>query len=274
MIRVSFESPLDIIDNSYNDYDYCLCHLLEENKEYKDYFYNTKKNILLDNSIFELGTAFDIHKFYDIVLDLKPNEYIVPDVLDNGYETIKQFEEWNKITDNKKVGTKIGVVQGRTLEEFIYCYRYMSENADKIALSFNCEIYNHLVFVSDNGYNETGNNYNQKDLYTWYKARPYMIRLLQKLGIWNFNKPHHLLGCAFASEFFDNIELYNNSSIDTLDTSNPVVAGYSGLKYTNHGIDTKPKLKLYTIMDNKLTEQQKQLINYNTTLFKQKVQNV
>lgn len=272
MIKVSFESPLVIIDNNYNDYDYCLCHLLEENEEYKNYFYHTKKDILLDNSIFELGVAFDMNKFLSIVKDLKPKEYIVPDVLDDGYKTIEQFKKWNELTNNENLGVKIGVVQGKTLEEFIDCYNFMSKNADKIAISFNCEIYNHLVSAYNIDTNEKDSCYSAKDLYVWYRARPLMIQLLQHLNIWNYEKPHHLLGCAFAKEFFENKDFYKESNVETIDTSNPVMAGYEYLKYNDDGINIKPKLKLYTIMDKELTNEQKDLILYNTNLFKQKVQ--
>ena len=39
------------------------------------------REVLLDNSIFELGEAFDSDKFAKYVEELKPSYYIVPDVL-------------------------------------------------------------------------------------------------------------------------------------------------------------------------------------------------
>ncbi len=58
---VSHESPLELLEDSlkYNDYQYCLVHLMEEDEEYKDWFLNVNKrfgaDVLLDNSIFEQG---------------------------------------------------------------------------------------------------------------------------------------------------------------------------------------------------------------------------
>ena len=40
------------------------------------------REVLLDNSIFELGTAFDSEKFAKYVEELKPTYYVVPDVLE------------------------------------------------------------------------------------------------------------------------------------------------------------------------------------------------
>ena len=48
-------------------------------------------------------------------------------------------------------------------------------------------------------------------------------------GVWNGNKPHHLLGCGLAKEFND--PLYQKISIESIDTSNPVVAGIKHMMY-------------------------------------------
>ena len=40
MIKVSHETPLCLLDDSrlFNDYDYCLPHLLDQEQGYQDYF--------------------------------------------------------------------------------------------------------------------------------------------------------------------------------------------------------------------------------------------
>ena len=61
-IKVSHESPIALLPESikYNDYQYCLVHLMEEQEEYKEWFLEKFQakvphgEILLDNSIFEL----------------------------------------------------------------------------------------------------------------------------------------------------------------------------------------------------------------------------
>ena len=84
LIKVSHESPISILQTStlYNDFDYCLVHLTESHPAYYDYFKRARetygREVLLDNSIFELGHAFDSDKFEKAALDLKPNMFAVP----------------------------------------------------------------------------------------------------------------------------------------------------------------------------------------------------
>ena len=52
---------------------------------------------------------------------------------------------------------------------------------------------------------------------------------------------HHLLGCSLPQEFMS----YNNWSwIKTVDTSNPILVGAEGKRYTDSGITWKPENKL------------------------------
>src|SRR6056300_1455870 len=127
MIKVSHESPIALLEKSteYNDYQYCLVHLMEEQPQYEEWFMEKYKamhpegEILLDNSIFELGTAFDSEKYIDWVRKIKPNYYIVPDVLEDAQGTM---ESWERFT-SKYVGCpeslSIGAVQGKTWKEIV-----------------------------------------------------------------------------------------------------------------------------------------------------------
>ncbi len=63
MIKISHESPLSMLDISrtYNDYDYALVHLFEKHPSYYQFFEDSLRQgrtVLLDNSIFELGTFY------------------------------------------------------------------------------------------------------------------------------------------------------------------------------------------------------------------------
>jgi len=81
-MKVSHETPISLLEFSktYNDFDYCLVHLLDQYPAYSDFFkfaritYN--REVLLDNSIFELGRAFDSHEFWVKVREIKPNMFI------------------------------------------------------------------------------------------------------------------------------------------------------------------------------------------------------
>ncbi len=254
---VSHESPISMLDKSrdYNDYDYALVHLFESHPKYYDFFKQSllmDRDVLLDNSIFELGEAFDHKKFAKYVKELKPTYYIVPDVLENGYETIKHYIEFcSEYTDLP--GSKIGVVQGKTYDELVDCYRFMEQNADYIAISFD---YSYYVTT---GFGKT-------KLERWCSGRQRFIKHLKDDGVWNYHKPHHLLGCSLAREFKAYV---GDNSIRSVDTSNPIVAGIKELRYNSDlGLNDKPSIKLADLIDTKVNASQVEDIMYNVGKFK------
>lgn len=261
-LLVSHESPLQLLEESlnYNDYQYCLVHLMEENEQYREWFttVNTRfgQDVLLDNSIFELGESFDPEKYAHWVKELNPNYYIVPDVLEDSEGTMEQWRNWTDVfepVDN--TSHKIGVVQGKTWQELVECYRFMSERADYIAISF------------DYSYYLTTGAGIQK-LEKWCTGRQRFIQHLIDEGIWNWNKPHHLLGCSLAKEF----RYYVNNNITNIrscDTSNPIVAALRGLKYNGDlGLRSKPSTMLCDLINADVDEDITELAIYNTVMFK------
>jgi hypothetical protein len=256
---VSHETPIAYLSasRSYNDYDYCLVHLCDEYPEYLEFFKESLsggREVLLDNSIFELGKAFDWNRFADRVEEIKPTFYVVPDVLQDAEDTMASFTSFTS-TYRDLPGLKIGVVQGKTMNEIIKCYKFMVEHADYIAISFDCSLYEIL-----------GNGVNK--LEQWMTGRYHLIRHLIGLGVWNFDKPHHLLGCSLAREF----KLYRGiDGIRSLDTSNPVTAALAGEKYLiNIGLlNTKPSVKLADQIDVLYDYDTEQLIMSNCREFKQ-----
>ena len=122
-MKIAHEAPLSIFDQvqELTDYDYALVHLFEENDDYYNKFVEARdkgREIILDNSIFELGTAWDSDRFAYWVEKLKPDWYIVPDVLDNKDATIDSFDAFvEKYPDLP--GKRIAVAQGTTYEELL-----------------------------------------------------------------------------------------------------------------------------------------------------------
>jgi len=264
LMKVSHESPISILDSTfnYNDFDYALVHLFETHPKYYQYFKNARtiynREVLLDNSIFELGHAFDGSKFLAAVIDLKPNMFIVPDVLEESRLTRDSFSTWKtNISQIKSEFTTkaIGAIQGKNWQELIECYKYMSDNADMIAISFDFSYYE-----------ITGEGTEKLD--KWCSGRQRFITQLIDSGIWNWSKPHHLLGCSLAKEFryyVDN-NIYN---IVSCDTSNPIVAAIHNIRYdADYGLQNKPSTKLADLIDYEFTIEQLELVNYNTSMFK------
>lgn len=260
-IKIAHEAPISILEKmqSMTSYDYALVHLFETHPEYYDYFYKARhdkhRDVLLDNSIFELGTAFDSEKFAEWVVKLQPSYYILPDVLEDGDSTIGNFISFSSMFKDLP-SLKIGTVQGRTFSELVDCYRFMSEHADMIAISFDLSYYQ----VSS-----IGNNKLQRQCYGRYK----FICDLIAADVWNSNKPHHLLGCSLAKEFsMYKKNSYLFDSIYSVDTSNPVVAGIKGLLYNGEfGLETKPSQKLFELIEHDVSPEEMKRIEYNVKCF-------
>lgn len=254
---VSHEVPIKLLEKSqkFNDYDYCLLHLTYDNAYYKQYYINAVKKgrkVLLDNSLFELGDALTNDQLAQGVRELNPTWYVIPDCLNDCNTTIKRFSQFLREYSDLP-GIKIGVAQGKNLKDLIKCYKYMSKYADKIAIPFDSKAFEELYP-------------NENKLISWCIGRQVFISLLYNLGLWNKNKPHHLLGCSLAREFSN--EYYRKLNIETIDTSNPVVAGMKYIEYSDNGLDIKPSIKLCDLIDSEVSRHQEFLILNNVSKFK------
>ena len=258
-MNIAHECPLELLKKSreFNDYDYALVHLFETQPIYYNFFVESLKRgrkVLLDNSIFELGTAYNEEEFVKWIEKLKPTEYIIPDVLEDTDKTIANVINWtNKY--NTLPGIKIGVIQGRTKEETIKCYQEIEPLVDKIAISFDYSFHIKTSVLN--------------------KPTQYLlgrINLLDEIierGAINFDKPHHLLGCSLPQEFKHyalNKDKY--SFIESIDTSNPIVHGMLGIQYSEEGLTNKRSIKLVDLLEAELTEQQRIIIDINVKQFK------
>jgi len=75
---------------------------------------------------------------------------------------------------------------------------------------------------------------------------------------------HHLLGCSLPQEMM----AYSDFNwIKSVDTSNPIIIGASGVRYGDNGIDYKPKTKIEELFDLNL-EDKLEDITFNINKFK------
>ena len=262
-IKISHETPLKLMLKSrgYNDYDYALVHLFDTHPTYYEFFKESLRQgreVLLDNSIFELGTAFDSTKFYNYIVDLQPSYYVVPDVLEDCNGTISSFKRWlvgHNLKPIKHI-PKIGVIQGKTFEELVECYKFMSHYADYIAISFDYSYYQ----ISALGGTK---------LERMRNGRVKLIEDLVREGVWNYNKPHHLLGCSLPNEFKQYTEKWIDLNIRSIDTSNPVVAGLHNIRYIDGvGLVDKLSIKLCDLIDYLPTSVNEDNVMYNIHQFR------
>jgi len=251
MIKIAHESPKSIFSEvqQYTNYDYALVHLFEEDMEYLKLFEDAVekgREVILDNSIFELEEAFDAEKFVDWVKYLKPTWYIVPDALEDCKKTMSQMAEWNMRYKNVP-GKKIGVVQGKTYEQIKNCYIFMdTSDVDMIAISFDYSYYEESV--------PHPNKY-----VSWMLGRVKLLGDLLRDGTINVNKPHHLLGVGLPQE---GMYYRDYKWIYSMDTSNPVVHGIKGIEYKGVGLLSKESQKLFEMIN-----ESKDNINLNKVLY-------
>lgn len=233
MIQVSHETPRCLLEDSkqFNDYQYCLVHLIEEDEEYREHFLQCRDEgipIYLDNSLHEKGYAIGGDTLLKWINILKPECVFIPDVWEDRDASVVNARKWSKINLPKGV-EKVAVVQAQTLHEAATCYQtYKDLGYQKIAFSYGASYYNDVC------------PHPNKDL---GKAlgRMYVIASLFKIKIISQNDRIHLLGCAVPQEF-GWYKGYN--CIESIDTSNPVMASLEGERYNFWGLDKKPKANM------------------------------
>lgn len=262
MVKVSHEVPLCLLDLSeqLNDYEFCLPHLMDENPIYREHFLKAKRNgryIIMDNSLHELGEAYDTKRLLHWIKELEPNEFVVPDVWENKTQSIVQAKYWSQIELPEGV-EKMVVVQATTLHEAFLCVQtYKDLGYKKIAFSYGSSYYNDIC------------KHPNKDL---GKAlgRLFVISTLYSQGALTKYDRVHLLGTAVPQEFgwYKGIDC-----IESLDTSNPVMSALNGVAYTEAGLTEKPKANLNNDFKMSIDEIDVSLVLSNVKRFK-KINNI
>ena len=258
-IKIAHEVPLCLLEESrkFNDYDYALVHLFKQYPEYLQFFKDSVemgREVLLDNSIFELKTAFDDVEFANWVEELRPTRYIIPDVLDDCEKTIQGIDRWRNHFEYLP-GRTIGVVQGKTYEELTKCYLHIVENCDEVALCFP-HSHHQSKGLTKQAFHERMLN------------RTLLIDNWITDGIIQETKRHHLLGCLLPQEF----KKYGGLDfLYSLDTSNPIIHGYKGVRYDRGTLDDKIDMKMAENMEIQLSEKNKADIMHNVKQFRENI---
>ena len=143
---ISVSNSLELVErvDKQCDYSYALVHNLDTSEEYANYFKMLRsqdREIFLDTSIFELGESFDPEIYVEWIQELRPNVYIVPDVLEDANHTIQNWIDFTKKYEDLEIGMRMGVVQGKSWAELRFAYQFMVEQADYIGISFDMSYY-------------------------------------------------------------------------------------------------------------------------------------
>jgi hypothetical protein len=204
----------------------------------------------MDNSLHELGHAYDRSRLLYWINELKPNEFIIPDVWQETNASIVNAREWIQIQLPKEV-TKVAVVQANNYTDAAVCYQiYKDLGYKKIAFSYGAEYYlNHSNHPNKNIAKALG--------------RVEVVSRMFGVDLIKSTDRIHLLGCQVPQEF----SWYKDMPfIETIDTSNPIMATLDGMQYGHNGLTEKPKSNMndnfYT------TDLDYNLLDWNLRMFK------
>jgi hypothetical protein len=257
-MKVSHELPLGLMHYAYewNDYDYCLPHLIDHYDQYRIFFQKSrldKRFIIMDNGLFE-GVVHTTEDLLEKINLVRPNIFIVPDAWNDATTTLRNAKSW---MINYKKGLPEGVnlmavCQGKDMGELITTYQTL------VDLGYTHIAFNHSSIAYQNDYE--GLDHLKASMY----GRMEFIRRLVASGAIRKSYYHHLLGCSLPQEFMS----YKDwTFIKSVDTSNPILVGAEGERYSDSGLTWKPKEKLEYYFEKDLSGQ-KEDITFNVHKFR------
>jgi len=258
-MKISHELPLGLMHYGYewNDYDYCLPHLIDKYLQYRVYFQKASLDnrfIIMDNGLFE-GVEHTTEDLIEKINQFIPDVFIVPDAWNDSAITLRNAKSWmiNHKQHLPEGVNLMAVCQGESLGELISTYQTLLDLG-----------YTHIAFNhSSCAYFEMypGLDLLKSQMY----GRMEFIRKLVETNTISKNTYHHLLGCSLPQEYM----CYKDwPFIKSGDTSNPILVGAEGVRYGDGGIDWKPKEKLEFYLEQNL-EGKIEDIKFNVQKFKQ-----
>jgi hypothetical protein len=257
-IKISHEVPFCLLEKSleFNDYQYALAHLLESNEEYRNHFLKCKENgveIYLDNSLHELGYAMDADTLLKWINILEPSNFFVPDVWEDKDASVRNAKLWAQIELPEGV-MKVAVVQAKSLHEATLCTQaYKDFGYQKIAYSYGASYYTQLCPHPDKDFGKA-------------IGRFLAIDKIIDANVLTHTDRVHLLGTASPIEF----GLYKNiKCIESIDTSNPIMAGIEKRMYNQLGLSPKPIANMNNYQDVGIDSIEPELIEYNVRKFRE-----
>ena len=257
-MKISHELPLSLMKYAYkwNDYDYCLPHLIDQYSEYKEFFEYSRTHgrfIIMDNGLFE-GVTHTTEDLIEKIELIQPDVFVVPDAWNDSNTTLVNAKSW---VINYKEGLPqrtnlMAVCQGKDMTELTTTYQTL------VDLGYKYIAFNHSSIAYQDRYplNEP--------LFAQMYGRMEFIRKLVASNIIRNDVHHHLLGCSLPQEFMS----YKDwNFIKSVDTSNPILVGAEGIRYADGGLDFKPKEKLEHYFEKDLNGQIEDII-FNVNRFR------
>ena len=209
--------------------------------------------IICDNGLFEgvLHTTEDLLEKINLV---RPNIFIVPDAWNDSTTTLRNAKSWmiNHKPNLPEGVNLMAVCQGSDMGELITTYQTL------VDLGYTHIAFNHSSIAYQ--YEYEGMDHLKAAMY----GRMEFIRRLVASNTIRKSHYHHLLGCSLPQEFMS----YKDwAFVRSVDTSNPILVGAEGKRYTDSGLTWKPKEKLEYYFEMNL-EDKVEDIKFNVNMFK------
>lgn len=189
-----------------------LTHMVEKYPTYAKVAQDAPGYKILDNSLIELGGAVSVERVIDAATRIRADEIILPDVFQNGPETIKAVQDaLNTLHEMFPKGDwpfkLMAVAQGADEKEWYDCYEYLLDMREVDVIG----IPKVLAKMHPQG-------------------RPHFVNELCNL----FVKPHHLLGVWYSLS-----ELAEYKCPRQIRSCDTVILGYMA-KYGMCSVGTRP----------------------------------
>ena len=258
-MKIFHELPLGLMHHAYEwtDGDYCLPHLIDQYDQYRIFFQKSRLNkrfIICDNGLFE-GVTHTTEDLLEKINLVRPDIFIVPDAWNDATTTLRNAKSW---IINYKAGLPedvnlMAVCQGQDMGELVTTYQTL------VDLGYTHIAFNHSSIAYEKAYPGEMPKL-KKQMY----GRMEFIRKLVEHGSIRKSHYHHLLGCSLPQEFM----AYKDwKFIRSCDTSNPILVGAEGIRYTDSGINFKPENKLEHYFEKDLSGQVEDII-FNVQQFR------
>jgi hypothetical protein len=257
-MKISHEVPISLFEynNEWSDYDYCLPVFIDKYPEYRQYFLDSRERdrfIIMDNSLFE-GYHHTNQDLLEKIELIQPDIFIVPDEWNDSSITARNAKYW--IQYKMPMRTKLMVVlQGKTVSDIHLLYQQC------VDLGYTHFAFNHSSIV----YQELGGSENA--LANQSVGRVLLIQYLLSQNVIKDHHYIHLLGASTPQEF----TFYRDAIptvVNSVDTSNPIICGALGIRYTETGLLEKPKEKIEEFMEMDLDTKLEDII-FNVNKFKE-----
>ena len=277
-MKINSELPNSMLEynEQLNEYDFVLFHLYKTDENYRNYYLNMRKNhpdrlMILDNSAYEFyvkNEELDPIEYRKCICELKPDLYILPDVLMNKEITLKHTLRFSLMIlashqrDILLHCKPLAVAQGVSEEELLDCMHiYLSRNIKQVCIPFHNSFFKEMgKYADEDIQNEFAVTYNQpvnEDM-LYAMGRIQFVRnnfdLLKQFEHVHFLGSHCPLEKVFYKDF------------NTMDTGYPVKCGIEGVELFKE--ISKPNIIIDEFLNKELDVYTKEMIINNVEKFK------